>query len=186
MITIPVFGNIYLQTTSQTIEFQYHKYWHNLGKQATQHPNLKENNMKKTPSTSFILAALILLSSSLTSTRLAAQEAGIQFDKITVSTGAHWIGYNEMSYTKVLLLWNVNADADIARLEVECSFDLVNFSSIGKATEAVSTDRKSKTFQFEDKSWILSKQPVAQYRIKMVDNYGTVHYSEAKLVGLKS
>jgi len=112
----------------------------------------------------------------------------IKLESIVTDFGTQWLGKKEVAYGKVTLTWNVNvnADANIVNFEVECSFDFVNYKSVGETNEEFASNGNTKMYKFEDNSPALTTQNIAQYRIKQTDIFGKVTYSEAKVTGLKS
>ena len=170
-----------------------------MGKQWIQHKmkinpskkvTMKTNNqLSKSACCLFIylgIAIASLTAQTSLQNKSGAAEKNIKIESIVTDFGTQWLGQKEIAYGKVMLTWHVNADANIVNFEIECSFDFVNYKSVGETNEEFASNEKVKTYKFEDSSPALIGQNIAQYRIKQTDVTGKVTYSEAKVTGLKS
>ncbi len=147
------------------------------------------NQLAKSLSCLFIYLGIAIASltaqTSLENKSLPAAKT-VKLESLVPDFGTQWLGQKEIAYGKVMLTWHVSADANIANFEVECSFDFVNYKSVGETIEEFASNEKVKTYKFEDNSPALIGQNIAQYRIKQTDVTGKVTYSEVKVTGLKS
>lgn len=147
------------------------------------------NQLSKSLSCLFIylgIAISSLTAQELQQNKTEAAEKSIRLERLATDFGTQWLGHKEIPYGKVMLTWHVSAAANIVNFEIECSFDLVNYETVGETKEEFASNEKMKTYKFEDNSPALVGQNIAQYRIKQTDISGKVSYSEVKVTGLKS
>jgi hypothetical protein len=113
-----------------------------------------------------------------------AQAQQINFETPVAKKNTVWVGTDEVKYTQVSLNWSIAAATNVAKFEVECSFDMENFFSVETVAEATNANDKVKSFSFDYTSQALNVKPFAQYRIKQTSIYGEVSYSDVKTIGL--
>ncbi|MEN9571313.1 MAG: hypothetical protein RL172_2544 [Bacteroidota bacterium] len=131
-----------------------------------------------------IIATIIFIAASFSATAQQV-DANINIQNINSTNGTYWMGTTETAFTTVSLNWNIAAATNISNFEVECSFDMNEFVTVGKVAEENSNNDVVKTFSFEHKAAVLAEKQIAQYRLKQTDIYGVVSYSEVKTIGLK-
>jgi hypothetical protein len=119
--------------------------------------NKKNLNNMKTLTT--IIATIIILTSSAT-----AQTNNVTIKNATVTTTTNWVANQQVSNKTVAISINNNNEA--AAVTVEASFDNVTFAN----TATVNVNNKK----------------IAYYRVKMIDNFGTITYSATTIVGLEN
>ena len=108
-----------------------------------------------------IIATIIILA---TTTNATAQTNNVTIKNATVTTTNHWVGDQQVSNKNVAITINNNNEA--ATVTVEASFDNVTFANAATVN--------------------VNNKKVAYYRVKMIDNFGTVTYSATTLVGLEN
>jgi hypothetical protein len=128
------------------------------------------NNLKN-----IIATIVIVLTASIT-------QAQLNIEKAIAFTNTQWLGTKEISTTQVGITVSKNNN-QLNTVEVEYSFDNVHFTA-AFATETA-TNEKSNVTVFTHQSNDLTGKKLAFYRVKMVDNFGTVTYSTATTVGLE-
>jgi hypothetical protein len=127
------------------------------------------NNLKN-----IIATIVIVLTASTT-------QAQVNIEKAIASTNTQWLGTKEITTTQVGL--TVTNNNQLNTVAIEYSFDNVHFTT-AFATETA-TNEKSNAITYTHQSQDLTGKKLAFYRVKMVDNFGTVTYSTATTVGLE-
>jgi hypothetical protein len=153
------------------------QFWHCLGNLFGITQTIQTPTQMKTFNN--IIAAIIF-----TATAFTAQAQQINFETPVATKNTVWAGSEEVKYTQVNLSWSIAAVANVAKCEVECSFDMQNFFAVETITEATTTNDKVNSYSFNYTSKALDVKPIAQYRIKQTNIYGQVSYSEVKTIGL--
>jgi hypothetical protein len=121
--------------------------------------NKKNLNNMKTLTT--IIATIIILTTANTAT---AQTNNVTIKNATVTTTTNWVGNQQVTNKAVAISINNNNEA--AAVTVEASFDNVTFANAATVN--------------------VNNKKIAYYRVKMIDNFGTVTYSATTIVGLEN
>jgi menaquinone-dependent protoporphyrinogen IX oxidase len=112
---------------------------------------------------------------------LATTQAQVKIEKAIASTNTQWLGTKEITTTQVQV--SVTNNNQLNAVAIEYSFDNVHF--IIASSIDTSTNEKNYQTNFTHQSQDLTGKKLAFYRVKMVDNFGTVTYSNATIVGLE-
>jgi hypothetical protein len=128
------------------------------------------NNLKN-----IIATIVIVLTASTT-------QAQVNIEKAIASTNTQWLGTKEISTTQVGITVT-NNNNQLNTVAIEYSFDNVHFTT-AFATETVTNEKNNATIYTHQSQYLTGKK-LAFYRVKMVDNFGTVTYSTATTVGLE-
>ena len=83
---------------------------------------------------------------------------------------------------KVIIKWITNQELNTSHFEVERSFDMDCFSTIGLILDGFLLDSTGKGYRFKDNSAELQDRSIAYYRLKQFDTDGKVRYSKALVV----
>lgn len=106
-----------------------------------------------------IIATIFILTASAT-----AQTNNVTIKNAIVTTTNNWVGNQQVSNKTVAITLNNNNEA--AAITVEASFDNVTFANAATVN--------------------VNNKKIAYYRVKMIDNFGTVTYSATTIVGLEN
>ncbi len=87
---------------------------------------------------------------------------------------------------KVLLKWITTQDVSNSHYEVERSFDMRNYNSIGLVLDGFAVNNTDKSYQFKDYSPELQGRSMVYYRLKQFDSKGKITYSEILAVRLQA
>ncbi len=82
-----------------------------------------------------------------------------------------------LSDKTVFLDWKTALETNSAYYEVERSFDAANFKTAGLVLDGFAGEQGSKSYKFKDNSNELRGKTQAHYRLKLIENDGTVIYS---------
>jgi len=91
-----------------------------------------------------------------------------------------------VSDNKVMLNWVTTQEVNTSHFEVERSFDMNTFSTIGMVLDGFTINNTDKSYQFRDNSPELQGRSVAYYRLKQFDIDGKVTYSKVLAVRLQA
>jgi hypothetical protein len=86
----------------------------------------------------------------------------------------------------VMLKWKTADEINNSHFEVERSFDINNFISIGIVSNAVTVAGNDRSYQFEDNSKELQTKTMVYYRLKQTDLNGKISYSKVIAVRLQA
>lgn len=78
--------------------------------------------------------------------------------------------------------WTTSVVATFNHYEVERSFNNADFTTVGMILDGFDTDNAQKAFRFKDNKSALKGQSIAYYRMKQINNDGTVSYSNVVTV----
>ena len=91
-----------------------------------------------------------------------------------------------VSNKSVLLKWLTAEEINNSHFEVERSFDINNFSTIGLVLDGVNVNGTNKSYQFKDNSAELQGRSIVYYRLKQFDIDGKTTYSKTLVVRLQA
>ena len=91
-----------------------------------------------------------------------------------------------VSNKAVLLKWITAEEINNSHFEVERSFDINNFSTIGLVLDGVNVNGTNKSYQFKDNSAELQGRSIVYYRLKQYDIDGKTTYSKTLVVRLQA
>ena len=91
-----------------------------------------------------------------------------------------------VSDNKVTLKWITTQEVNTSHFEVERSFDMNSFSTIGMVLDGFTLNSNDKSYQFKDNSAELQGRSIAYYRLKQFDIDGKVTYSKVLAVRLQA
>lgn len=118
----------------------------------------------------YLMVAALLTSFSLTTNAQSATksiEPAITFNKLKV----------EASNNKVNIDWLSKDGGTSSFYEVERTFNACDYKTVGLVLDGFETADAQKTYKFRDNSNELAGHNIAYYRLKLVNNDGTVTYS---------
>lgn len=110
---------------------------------------------------------------------------GIKIATAIAQTKTIMVGTTQTNFTQVNINVNALLTANFNTIEIERSFDNVQFTSTVKNVQSFFTVEKNNNLQFTDASKLLTGKKVAFYRVKMIDNYGNTTFSKVTTVGLE-
>jgi hypothetical protein len=110
---------------------------------------------------------------------------GIKIATATAQIKTIMVGTTQANFTQVNINVNALLSANFNTIEIERSFDNVQFTSTVKNVQSFFTVEKNNNIQFTDASKLLTGKKVAFYRVKMIDNYGNTTFSKVTTVGLE-
>jgi Secretion system C-terminal sorting domain len=87
---------------------------------------------------------------------------------------------------KVTLKWLTAQEINHSYFEVERSFDMNNFSTLGIVLDGFVVNGSDKSYQFKDNSSELQNNSMVYYRLKQIDIDGKATYSKVLAVRLKA
>lgn len=131
-----------------------------------------------------IFATLIVV---VTINNAAAQSftPGIKIATASAQTKTVLVGATQTKYTQVNINVNTSFTTNFSSIEIERSFDNVQFSATIKNVQSFFTTENNSQVQITDASKLLTGKKVAFYRVKMIDNYGNTTFSKVTTVGLE-
>ncbi len=98
-----------------------------------------------------------------------------------------YLSFDAVVYdNKVTLKWLTTQELNTSHFEVERSFDMRNFSSIGLVLDGFTVNGTDKSYQFKDNSTQLKGRSIAYYRLKQFDIDGKSTYSKVIAVRLEA
>jgi len=86
----------------------------------------------------------------------------------------------------VLLKWLTAQEMNNSHFEVQRSFDMNNYSTVGLVLDGFSTSGTGKSYQYKDNSTELQGRSIVYYRLKQIDTDGKVTYSKVLAVRLQA
>ena len=78
----------------------------------------------------------------------------------------------------VLLDWNTVSDFNNSHFEVERSSDRNNFKTVAVVLDGFATSGTGKRYAFKEDISVVKNHVAAYYRLKQIDMYGNITYSE--------
>lgn len=91
-----------------------------------------------------------------------------------------------VSENKVTMKWVTTQEVNTSHFEVERSFDMANFSTIGLVLDGFVVNNTNKSYQYKDNSVELQGRTMAYYRLKQYDKDGQFAYSKVIAVRLQA
>lgn len=86
----------------------------------------------------------------------------------------------------VLLKWLTAQEMNNSHFEVQRSFDMNNYSTVGLVLDGFSTSGSGKSYLYKDNSTELQARSIVYYRLKQIDTDGKVTYSKVLAVRLQA
>jgi hypothetical protein len=86
----------------------------------------------------------------------------------------------------VLLKWLTTQEVNNSHFEVERSFDMTNYSTIGLVLDGFTVNGNNKSYQYKDNSGDLKNRSIVYYRLKQFDIDGKFTYSKVLAVRLQA
>ena len=78
----------------------------------------------------------------------------------------------------VLLDWNTLSELNNGHFEVERSFDMNEFKTVGLVLDGFILEGTGKRYAFKEDVGVINNSQVAYYRLKQWDVYGNISYSD--------
>ena len=149
----------------------------------------------------FTLSVAISLTALFTNAKSISLVTGssINFNNISISKGEAPLSnsikvfqssinckFGKTNNNTVLLNWVTPQAINNNHFEVEQSFDNTNFKTIGLVLDGIETSASERDYLYKDNSTKLLQNKVVYYRLKQIDNDGSVTYSKTIPVKLNT
>jgi hypothetical protein len=128
-----------------------------------------------------LIIAIVFSTTSIAQSNIPSLQiaTAIASNKIVV------LGNKEISATQVDINLFTVLSNNFNSIEIERSFDNVHFNTAIKGTQNLFSNEVNNIVKITDASTLLNGKKLAFYRVKMIDNYGVVSYTNTTLVGLE-